>query len=259
MHQLVPTVADVDPVRTYVAGHRPRPEGRPWIVVGMITSLDGASALDGRSGGLGGPADKAVFRAVRAVADVILVGAGTVRAERYGPVRLPPHAVSIRVEAGRSAEPPRLAVVTASCDLDLDGPLLTSGVRPIVFTTEDADPGRVRALSEVADVRTVGRGRVDVARAVAELTQDGVEVVVCEGGPILNGALADLGMIDELCLSVSPMLAGGESARILRGAITSDPARYELVSLLTEDGLLFGRWVRTGEGLSRSRTVAGGG
>lgn len=257
MRQLLPTLADVDPVRTYLAGHRPAPEGRPWIVVGMISSLDGASALDGRSGGLGGPADQAVFGAVRAIADVILVGAGTVRAERYGSVRLPDHASASRVEAGRSAEAPRLAIVTASGalvdDLEAGEPLLAGGPQPVVFTTEDADPGRVRALSDVADVRAVGRGRVDLPMAVASLSEDGAAVVVCEGGPTLNGALADAAMIDELCLSIAPMLAGGESGRILRGAITTDPARFELVSLLTEDGLLFGRWV------NRTRTTAGAG
>ncbi len=250
MRQLLPTPADVDPVTTYLGADRPAPAERPWVAVGMIQSLDGATAVGGRSGALGGPADKAVFRAVRAIADVVLVAAGTARAENYGPVRLADHVREARIAAGRGDRPPRLAVVTASLDLDpasrlfADGP---AGVRPLVLTTTDADPDRRTGLEDVAEVRAVGQGRVDLASALAGLRADGAGVVVCEGGPSLNGALVDAGLVDEWCVSIAPVVAGGDSRRIVHGA-RPDAADVELVSLLEGDGLLFGRWVRSDAG-----------
>lgn len=248
MRQLLPSPADVDPVALYLAVPRPARPDRPWVTVGMIASVDGATAVGGRSGALGGPADKAVFRAVRAVADVILVGAGTVRAEGYRPVRLSPEALAARVAAGRPDSDPQLAIVSASLDLDLDGPLFTSGQRrPLVFTTVDSDPRRRRALEDRAEVRLAGRGRVDLPDALAQLGADGTEVVVCEGGPRLNAGLVDAGVVDEWCVSIAPLVAGDSSTRVVHGAgAMTEPGRVELVSLLEGDGLLFGRWVRAG-------------
>lgn len=255
MRQLLPTPDDVDPVATYLAADRPRPDGRPWVAVGMIGSLDGATAVDGRSGGLGGEADKAVFRAVRGIADVILVAAGTVRAEGYRPVRLSEEVRSARTAAGRSPEAPRLAIVTGSLDLDLDGPLFADdAVPPLVFTTEDADDDLVEAAQAVTEVRRFGSGdRVDLAAALGSLGADGIDVVVCEGGPTLNGALAEAGLIDELCMSIAPVVAGGDSKRIVAGAGPVDIG-LELASLLVEDDLLFGRWTR----VSRPAAAAAG-
>lgn len=248
MRQLLPSPADVDPVAAYLAAPRPARPDRPWVTVGMIASVDGATAVDGRSGALGGPADKAVFRAVRALADVILVAAGTVRAERYGPVRLSPDARAARVRAGRPDRDPQLAIVSGSLDLDLDSPLFAAGDRrPLVFTTVDADPRRQRALEDRAEVRLAGRARVDLDDALGQLRAGGTEVVVCEGGPRLNAGLVDAGVVDEWCVSIAPLVAGGASTRVVHGAgAAAEPGRVELVSLLEGDGLLFGRWVRAG-------------
>ncbi len=199
--------------------------------------------MEGRSGTLGGPADAAVFRAVRAIADVIVVAAGTVRAEGYRPVRFADDVRAARADAGRSPGPPRLAVVTARLDLDLASPLFTEDPGPIVLTTTDADPGRVAATAAVCELRQFGSGRVDVVAALAALADDGVGVVVCEGGPTLNGALVGAGVVDELCLSTGPVLAGGDSHRIVTGAAPRDE-RYRLASLLVEDDHLFSRWTR---------------
>ncbi len=240
-----PTADDVDPVPAYLAAERLRPAGRPWVTVGMIASIDGATASEGRSGALGGPADMAVFRAVRALADVVLVAAGTVRAEGYGPIRFSDDVRAARLAAGRGTEPPRLAVVSARLDLDPDAALFDAAVPPLVFTTEDADEERVDALRPVAEVRRIGTGgRVDLAAALGSLADDGAAVVVCEGGPSLNGALVDADVVDEICLTTGPLLVGGDSRRIVHGA-APDPTRYSLASLLTEDDLLFARWVRT--------------
>lgn len=244
MHQLLPVeVADVDPVTSYLAAERPAPAGRPWVVVGMVSSLDGATAVAGRSGALGGPADRVVFRAVRAVADVILVAAGTVRTERYRPVRLADEALAARAAAGRDGLP-RLAVVTASLDVDLER-LAADGARPIVYTTTDVDPGRRAAAEAVADVRVAGTARVDVRRVLADLRADGAAVVVCEGGPSLNGALVDADVVDEWCLTLAPAVAGGDSSRLVAGAAAlATPRPLVLAQLLSADGVLFGRWVR---------------
>ena len=252
MRQHLPTAADVDPLRAYLAGARPSPASRPWLAVGMISSLDGAATVDGRSGPLGGPADTLVFRAVRAMADVILVGAGTFRAEAYGPVRVAEEAQAVRIEYGLGPGPARLAVVSGSLDLDLAGPAFAgeepaAAEAPIVFTTVDADPARVGEVAEVAEVRRFGAGRVDVGAAVASLADDGARIVVCEGGPSLNGQLFDAGLVDELCLSVAPVVAGGGACRIVTDSGAGggvSPTGFELVSLLSEDGLVFGRWVR---------------
>ncbi len=245
MRQIHPHLDDVDPVATYLTVARPAPADRPWVTVGMVASLDGATALDGRSGGLGGDADRMVFRAVRGIADVILVAAGTVRAEGYGPARLSEAVRAARVSAGRSPEAPRIAIVTASLELDLDGDLFrAAGPGPIVLTTTDADPDRLASVAEVAEVRTAGQGRVDLREALGSLGADAT-VVVCEGGPSLNGALVDADLVDEWCVSIAPVVAGGDSRRLVHGAQSVEaPPGLRLASLLTEDGVLFGRWVR---------------
>lgn len=244
MRQLLPVPGDVDPIAAYLAAPRPAPEARPWVAMSMVTSLDGATAVGGRSGPLGGEPDRAVFRAVRAIADVVLVAAGTARTERYGPVRLSAPAATARAEAGRSGEPPRLAVVSRSLEVDLsraaEGP-----VRPLVLTTEDADPGRRAAVEELAEVRAYGHGNVELAPALADLRADGVGVVVCEGGPSLNASLVEADLVDEWCLTVAPNVVGGDSARVVDGApeLGGADRPLDLVSLLEEDGVLLGRWV----------------
>jgi len=245
MRQLLPEPGDVDPLEAYLAAPRPAPAGRPWVAMSMVSSLDGATAVGGRSGPLGGEPDREVFRAVRAVADVVLAAAGTVRVEGYGPARLAERSRRARVAGGRSPEPPRLAVVSASLDLDLsraaDGP-----VRPLVLTTEDADPARRTAIEQVAEVRAHGRGRVDLPAALAGLAADGVGVVVCEGGPSLNAALVEADLVDEWCVTLAPVVVGGDSHRVVHGAAEVLPAGLplELAQLLEGDGVLLGRWLR---------------
>lgn len=245
MRQVLPHPSEVDPLQAYLAAPRPNPAGRPWVVVGMVTSLDGATAVEGRSGPLGGPADREVFRAVRAVADVILVAAGTVRAEDYGPVRLSEGARQARVAAGRSPEPPRLAIVTSSLDIAV-ARVTGDGSPPLVFTTEDADPARRGDIADRAEVRTAGRGRVDLSAALASLHDDGVGVVVCEGGPTLNAGLVEADLVDEWCVTLAPAVVGGASHRVVHGAgDVSARGDLELVQLLEADGVLFGRWIRS--------------
>lgn len=242
VRQLLPTPGDVDPVRSYLGQDRPPRADRPWVTVGMIAALDGATALAGRSGDLGGPADKAVFRAVRAVADVILVGAGTVRAEAYRPPRISASVRDARISAGRAGDPPRLAIVSARLDLEVTSPAFASG-RPLVFTTQPVADRDGRRFADVADVHAAGDETVDVTAVLATLRSHGASVVVSEGGPTLNAALVEAGVVDEWCVTISPLVAGGDSARIVGPTSDLDPRSLRLASLLTEDDMLFGRWL----------------
>ena len=244
MHQLLPpaqAAADVDPLTSYLAAERPAPPDRPWVLMSMVASVDGATAVEGRSGALGGEVDREVFRAVRAVADVILVGAGTLRAERYGPVRLADEARSARVAAGRHPHPARLAVVTRSAELDPAGPAFAAEPAPVVFTTTTAT-GRLDELGRACEVRRCGEPDVDLRAALGTLRADGASVVVCEGGPRLNAAMVDAGLVDEVCLTMAPALVAGPSSRIVAGGRESALA-LELVSLLGAEGVLCGRWL----------------
>ncbi|MGQ0617976.1 MAG: pyrimidine reductase family protein, partial [Acidimicrobiia bacterium] len=228
----------------YQADDRPAPAGRPWLLVNMISSLDGAVALDGRSGGLGSPGDRRVFAAVRALADVVLAGAGTVRAEGYRPPRCAPAARDARVARGLSPAP-RLAVVSGSLELSPTAPWLADADadnRPIIFTARTSPADRRRALEATADVLVAGDEQVDLAAALGRLGQRGARVVVCEGGPVLNAGLAAHGLVDELCLSLAPLLVGGCGTGIVNGDLGA-PTSLRLARLLEEDGALFARYV----------------
>jgi len=251
MRELYPNPAtDVDPVERYGADDRGAPGGdRPWVLVNMIATVDGATAIDGRSGGLGGPADKVVFGAIRAVADVILVGAGTVRAESYGSPRTPP---------GGGA-PPRLAIVTRSLDMDLTSAVFTDAPadrRPIVVTTERSDAARRRDLEAVAEVMVAGDDDVDVGLALSKLAAQGAQVVLCEGGPSLNGHLVAADALDELCLSLAPIVAGGSSPRMAHGLAPPHVTGLRLDRVLESDGMLFLRYVRASADASASAVSA---
>lgn len=160
MQRLWPTPGEINDIAALVADEaRPPWAARPWLLVNMITSLDGAIAIEGRSGGLGGPADAAVFAALRGIADVILVGAGTARTERYGPPR--PSAATRRARQARGQAPaPRIAVVTRSLTLDLASPLFTEAEeRPLVIAPAAADPARLAEVgSRGTGAHRRGRG-----------------------------------------------------------------------------------------------------
>ncbi len=217
--------------------------GRPWVRANMISSADGAAEVDGLSGGLSGAPDRTVFGLLRALADVILVGAGTVRDEQYQPARIGPRWAGLR--AGRPAAPP-IAVLTGRLDLDLDGPLLTRAApdaRTIVLTTESA-PAALRAqAARKADVIIAGGQRGDPSAAIAALAGRGHRRILAEGGPHLLGQLAAVGLLDELCVTISPVLAAGAAGRIIAGP-PGRTARLDLAHVLTEDGFLLCRYLR---------------
>ncbi|MDA0634258.1 pyrimidine reductase family protein [Nonomuraea sp. MCN248] len=226
---------DPDLVRAYAY-----PEGRPWLRLNMVVSADGAAWDQGLSGGLSGRADKRVFGVLRGLADVVLVGAATVRAEGYGPVK-PRESWRVLRAGGPAAAP--LAIVSRGLDLDFDAPLFREAVSPtLVITCESAPEDRRKAAAAAGEVILAGGEEVDPRRAVAGLHARGLTRVLCEGGPRLNAQFAAAGLVDELCLSVSPLLLGGDAARILDGEPSR--ARLELRQVLEEEGVLFCRYVR---------------
>lgn len=235
----------VDAVDAYAADPRPAPPDRPWVLVNMVSSVDGATAVHGRSGALGGPADRAAFTAIRGVADVILVAAGTARTEGYGPPRTPEPLQQARRARGQSAKP-RIALVTRSVDLDFGSELFGDPAsRCLVMVPDDAPADPVAAAREVADVVEVGHGGVDLAAGLRHLRAVGASVVLAEGGPSLLGQLAGADLIDEVCLTLSPALVAGDSARIVHGdAVPGGLAPLLLDRVLEQDGVLLLRYVR---------------
>ncbi|MGH3067605.1 MAG: dihydrofolate reductase family protein [Streptosporangiaceae bacterium] len=231
--------------------------GRPWVRANMIESADGAATVDGLSGGLGGSADHEIFGLLRALAGVILVGAGTARAEAYRPARVAPRWAALR--AGRPDTPP-IAVLSGRLDLDPEGPLLAGappGARTIVITSQSAPADQRARIARHADVIIGGEHEVTAAAAVSALAGRGYREILAEGGPHLLGQLAAAGLIDELCVTISPVLAGGPAGRIIQGTgpASSGPAasapqpasRLALAHVLADDGgSLLCRYTRAG-------------
>ena len=241
MRQLFPVSVDpVDPNEVY--GDVPRASGRPGVRLNMIASVDGATSVKGVSGTLGGPADHNVFFAMRGAADAVLVAAGTVRAEEYGPPVL-----SAEVQQGRrnrgQAPVPFIAVVSRQCNLDWSSPFFTKATeRPMVVTVSDAPADRRAQAADVADVVIAGELDVDLRLAVRAMGERGASTVLAEGGPSLNAQLAAAGLLDELCLTLSPSVVGGDSKRIVTGPALDPASALDLRSVCEDGGFLFLRY-----------------
>ncbi|MHA7262521.1 pyrimidine reductase family protein [Arthrobacter sp. TMN-37] len=242
---LLPGAPDPLTEADLLAAYAYPPSGRPVVRFNFIASADGAAASAGRSGGLGNDGDRRIFALLRRLADVIVVGAGTVRAEGYEGELIDPGAQAARRAAGR-ADHPAIALISGSLGLDPESGVFSAApVRPLVFTTTGADPGRRRALEAVADVVDCGDSQVDPAGVVRYLSGRGLPRVLCEGGPAVLASFTAAGLVDELCLSLSPLLVGGAGPRISNGAGLGQPAPLRLASLLSEDSALYARYVRT--------------
>ena len=218
------------------------PPGR-WLRGNMVASADGAASLGGVSAGLSSEADRRVFFLLRALADVIVVGAGTARAEGYGPARRSrrwPH-----LRDGRTATPP-IAVVSARLDLDPESPLFTEAApdaRTIVITSAAAPQDLRAKLARRADVITAGEAAIDLDAAVRALADRGHLRMLTEGGPHLLAQLAAAGLLDELCLTIGPLLAGPGPHRILTGEeFPAGPLPLALAHVLEDSGFLLCRY-----------------
>jgi riboflavin biosynthesis pyrimidine reductase len=199
------------------------PAGGLTVRANMVASVDGAATLGGTSGGLSTPSDRRVFELLRGLAELIVVGAGTVRAEGYGVDR-------------------KMAIVTGSLDLDPASEVFSSGQRHLVIGCQRADPRRLAELAEVAEVWLVGERAVELPRMLRLLEQRGYRQVLCEGGPRLLGQLVADQCLHELCLTVSPVLVGSGAAPRIIGAFGKSAARVRLHHALTGDDAVFLRY-----------------
>jgi riboflavin-specific deaminase-like protein len=215
----------------------------PRVRMNFVMSLDGAVTLEGRSGGLGDESDRLAMQVLRSLADVVLVGAGTVRVEGYGGLRVDEADAAWRRARGLDPQP-RVAVVSSRLDLSPGHPFFArAAVRPIVVTRSSAPTDRRAALAEVADVLVCGDDAVDLQAMIEALGGLGLPQVLCEGGPHLFGSLIEADLVDELCLSLSPMLVAGGAGRIVRGA-PEVQRRMRLVHAIPAGDLLLLRYAR---------------
>ncbi|MGB3444039.1 MAG: pyrimidine reductase family protein [Actinophytocola sp.] len=219
---------------------------RPYVQVNFVSSADGAATMSGRSRGLSSPADKKVFALGRDLADVVLVGAGTALTEGYRGVRHTELRASRRERLGLSDIPP-IAVVTGRGSVDPTSPLLTDTTVPPIILTSAAAPAEWRkAVADVgADVVVAGEDRVDPATALASLADRGLLKVCCEGGPTLFADLIAAGLVDQLCLTVAPLLTGAGAVRVADGLPSAEPMSLSLESVLSDEGFLMLRYRKT--------------
>jgi riboflavin biosynthesis pyrimidine reductase len=212
---------------------------RPFVQVNFVTSLDGAVTVGGRSKGLSGPPDQKVFHMQRDLADVVLVGSATALIERYRGLKPNEVRAERRERLGLAPLPP-VAVVTARASILPDSILVTDTLVPtIVLTCEAAPVQNRKALADAgADVVVVGDEQVDLAAALDELNRRGLRRVDCEGGPRLFGHLIVADLVDQLCLTMSPLLTACDAGRIVNGPTLAVPRRMKLHAALQEDGFL---------------------
>ena len=240
LRQLLPSCQDEPDLAALYA----YPDGL-WLRANMVSSADGAANLNGASAALSCDTDRRLFALLRALSDVIIVGAATVRTERYKPARIGEAWRHLR--EGRTPTPP-VAVVTARLDLDPDGPLVTAApahARTIVVTTAQAPADRRAELARHAEVIVAGEEIVDLKAAVSALAERGHRRMLAEGGPQLLAQLLDARLLDELCLTIGPLMTGPGANRIVAGALpTVPPLPLRLAHLLEGDSFLFCRYIK---------------
>jgi riboflavin biosynthesis pyrimidine reductase len=242
VQQLFPTHAGHVELLDVYGTARPDRGDRPYVLLNMVASADGATVVSGKTRALGSAGDRRLFLLLRTLVDVVLVGAETVRAEGYGPVRADATAQQRRVAAGL-APLPRIAVCTRRLDLDWSSAFFTDGPRPFVIAPANADADRLARAAGVADVITTPGPRVDLPSALRQIRAAGVTTVLCEGGPALNAQMVEANIVDELCLTISPVLVGaGGGATIVGDARLARMVGMTLTSVLEEEGFLFLRY-----------------
>ncbi len=219
---------------------------RPYLVLNMISSADGRATLGGRSGPLGARADTELLHGLRTTVDAVMAGAGTVRAERYSRLVCEERDLEIRRVRGL-AEEPLVCVVSGRLALTAEIPLLADPRARVAILTASAASLPQECRARIEYVRAVREGVLDLPAAMVELRERlGVRTLLCEGGPHLNSHLLAGGLVDELFLTLSPKLAGGEETsetlRILSGVEPQPPVVLELIAALEHDSYLFLRY-----------------
>ena len=228
-------------IEEYERGMREHAHDGRWVRMNFVTSADGSATVDGLSGGLSDAADKRLFALLRRVCDVIVVGAGTVRVEGYEGVSVDSASEEWRLAHGFAAQP-SVAIVSGALELDPASEAFTKApARPIVLTCGASPEARRARLAEVADVIVCGEASFDTAAALDALAGRGMRRVHCEGGPHLFGTFVRQGTLDELCLTVSPMLEGGTGRRIIAGS--DQTRRLQLDQVLRSGDTLLLRYL----------------
>ena len=212
------------------------------VRMNFVSSADGAVTLGGRSGALGGDTDRELMQVLRAMADVVLVGAGTVRAEGYGGLKVDREDVEWRRGRGLDDQP-ALAVVSGGLHLDPADTVFAEAVRrPVIVTTDAAAAADGGRFESVASVMACGEADVDLAAMLDAFARRGWTQVLCEGGPHLFGALLEADLVDEVCVTLAPRFVGGQAGRIVQAAAEAD-RRFALVSVVADDeGFVFLRY-----------------
>jgi riboflavin-specific deaminase-like protein len=210
---------------------------RPHLAVNFAATVDGRASIGGVSGPIGSATDTAMLGGLRSRFDAVLIGAGTMRAERYGRLHGDPE----RRRGLGLREEPLLVIVSGRLDLPWEAPLFSDdGAGVVVFTASEAEPPEVAASLQVIRHERF----VDIVEALRQLRQEhGVRALLCEGGPGLHNELEGAGLVDDLFLTIAPKLAGGQAPRILEGDLPG-VAPLQLAWLLEEDGELFARYRR---------------
>jgi riboflavin biosynthesis pyrimidine reductase len=245
MHQLELGAEVPDALAPYLAVDRSRPQHECWVTGHMVAGLDGTAAVGGRVGALSTAPDQVLFRRMRQIADVVMVGAETVRREGYGPVNLTDEAQDERRRLGQAPLPP-VAVVSRSLGFDWTEKVFTEAPAEApthVITCAAADPERRAQAAEVATVVVAGDGRVEPPAAMRALAELGHRVVLCEGGPTWLGELVAADRLDELCLSIAPLM-GGDPLPVSVTPVGAGLAAFELRNAMAEDHTLFLRYER---------------
>ncbi len=221
---------------------------RCWVRGNMIASIDGGATADGKSGGLAGSGDRSVFTVMRNAADVILVGAETVRAENYSGAQVSVADRDARQRRGQAEVPP-IAVVTRSGNLDPEARFFTrTEVAPLILTSADAFDDATRHLGGVAEILNASGPRsdeADAATALKILAERGLLRVLTEGGPAVLSLLMAGGLLDELCLTVAPIVVGGVARRIVTGPVEVHTSMRPAHLLSDDQGYLYTRYVRS--------------
>jgi riboflavin-specific deaminase-like protein len=240
VRQLYPEQSDTSPERMASGlrlGER-APAGRPYLALNMVSTLDGKAAIDWRTKGLSTELDRQLFHHLRTQVDAVMVGAGTLRAERYGRIAKSDELRRKRVSEGL-AEEPLAVIVSARLDLPADVPLLQTPEQEVVIAT-GSDSVLQGTTARIEYLRTGD----DLPLLMTKLREErGIRSVLCEGGPTLNSYLLAAGLVDELFLTLNPKLSGGAAAfTIVAGRELVEPRELALVSVAEGDGDLFTRW-----------------
>jgi riboflavin biosynthesis pyrimidine reductase len=219
----------------------------------IVLSLDGGASFNGKTRPISDATDLWLLNQLRGYADVIVVGAGTVRAERYGPARLTDEQREHRAASGYADTPPPIAIVSARMTLERDLPIFTgTGPRPLLITAEQSRQ-QAEALADLADIVIAGDERVDPVLLLEALRSRGLRRVLCEGGPTLLASFIEQDLVEDMCLSLAPRFTGpqpvdavGRPGQPLDSAgALSQPTTLSLRHVLTNDGMLFLRYTRT--------------